>query len=287
MPGKLQPLAQNFPIVDASGNPNKYFILWAQQRQIDIAAGITAEQAQDLIDMWAAARDIIAGVGLDGGGALSSDVTIDLADTTVAPAVYGDATHVPQITVDQQGRITVATNVAISGGGGSGGSWGFPTPLSSVSANSVSSAHIGNVFTPSVNIKISAVQFYLPSKTNAAVYDCVIVALNGSNVITSVLATSATFTAANTTGEMVMVLFAAPVTLTAGVKHAILFGSSNQGNTFNFPVAVTAASISLLPFPGTGVLETNGRIAQQVPAIGQTVSVGTGGHYYCGALWST
>jgi hypothetical protein len=40
--------------------------------------------------------------------------TIDLADTAVTPGTYGDATNVSQITVDQQGRITGVSDVAIS-----------------------------------------------------------------------------------------------------------------------------------------------------------------------------
>ena len=59
-------------------------------------------------------RQVIAGTGMSGGGALSSDVTLNLADTAVTPAVYGDATTIPQITVDQQGRITLAAGVAVS-----------------------------------------------------------------------------------------------------------------------------------------------------------------------------
>jgi len=118
MAGEIQPLDQSFAIVKPDGMPTEYFIWWAQQRQIDIQEGITAIQAQQLIDDWAAARDIFAGTGLDGGGPLSADVTIDLADTAVTPGVYGDATNVPQITVDQQGRITDVVDVAISGGGG-------------------------------------------------------------------------------------------------------------------------------------------------------------------------
>jgi len=41
-----------------------------------------------------------------------------LKATGVAAATYGDATHVPQIAVDAKGRITAASNVAVSGGGG-------------------------------------------------------------------------------------------------------------------------------------------------------------------------
>ena len=57
--------------------------------------------------------EIIAGVGLTGGGNLTANVTVDLANTTVVSGVYGDAGNVSQITVDAQGRITSASNVAI------------------------------------------------------------------------------------------------------------------------------------------------------------------------------
>jgi hypothetical protein len=55
---------------------------------------------------------------LTGGGALSADLTLSLATTAVTAATYGDATHVGQFTVDSKGRITAASNVAITGGGG-------------------------------------------------------------------------------------------------------------------------------------------------------------------------
>lgn len=125
MPGNAQPLVGNQPIVNSDGTPNAYFTKWAQQRQIDITSGITADQAQEivqeLINEWAAMRQIIAGTGLDGGGDLSADVTLNLADTAVDPGTYGDATNSAKITVDQQGRITDVVDVPITGGGGGGG----------------------------------------------------------------------------------------------------------------------------------------------------------------------
>lgn len=59
-------------------------------------------------------RLISAGTGLSGGGDLSVDRTLALADTAVSPASYGDTTHVATFTVDQQGRLTAAGTAAIS-----------------------------------------------------------------------------------------------------------------------------------------------------------------------------
>lgn len=62
------------------------------------------------------AVSISAGVGLSGGGNIAATRTIDLEDTAVTPDTYGDATHSPQITIDQQGRITGAVDVPIVAG---------------------------------------------------------------------------------------------------------------------------------------------------------------------------
>lgn len=130
------PLRFDVKIVDIkNGTPTQEFLRqWNRQRAVNVTvddvvidlaaieAAITALE-NDVADIQDV--DIVAGVGLSGGGNISgpSDVTIDLEDTAVTPGTYGNATNSAQITVDQQGRITSATNVPITGGGGSGGSF--------------------------------------------------------------------------------------------------------------------------------------------------------------------
>jgi hypothetical protein len=63
---------------------------------------------------------ISPGTGLTGGGDLSANRTLTLANTAVTPATYGDATHVGRFTVDAQGRLTAAAAVLISAGAATG-----------------------------------------------------------------------------------------------------------------------------------------------------------------------
>jgi hypothetical protein len=101
------------------GTTNKYYSStlfntdFAGKTTDDLTEGVanlyfTTARTNSAIDAY-----IVGGTGID-----YASGTIDLADTAVAPNTYGTGTVVPQITVDQQGRITSVTNVSITAGSG-------------------------------------------------------------------------------------------------------------------------------------------------------------------------
>lgn len=85
---------------------------------LTIARGGTGagDSATALANLGAApsTRVLTAGVGLSGGGDLTADRTIDLENTAVTPATYGAANKSAAIAVDQQGRITSASDTTIT-----------------------------------------------------------------------------------------------------------------------------------------------------------------------------
>ena len=259
MPGDLQPLAQNFKIVDEYGNPTPYFIQWAQQRQIDITAGITSAEAQQLIDDWAAARDVIAGAGLTGGGPLSNDVTLNvgagtgigigandvhLLDTAVTPGTYGDATHVGQFVVDQQGRVTGASNIAIAASGGGGSVFSMPAaPVTGLDTGG--NACLGNIVIIKEQITVSALYGTFSNAAIGNVYNMFIATVNTANsAIIATVGTATPFTTTATGGQTKKFAFATPVVLTPG---AYLFALVKTSSTTTSPCNSLYSGVAIYP----------------------------------------
>ena len=61
-------------------------------------------------------KDVVTSGGYVTTAGIADDAVTaaKLADTTVTADIYGDATNIPQITVDAQGRLTNATEVAVT-----------------------------------------------------------------------------------------------------------------------------------------------------------------------------
>lgn len=76
---------------------------------VDLAGTLKSSFRIGALTAVLASRLIAVTTGdLTGGGDLSADRTLGLANTAVSAGTYGDAATVPEITVDAKGRITAA-----------------------------------------------------------------------------------------------------------------------------------------------------------------------------------
>lgn len=120
------PWNNSVPVVDPKdGTATREFLRWLQEN-----TGLVSGLDDDIVDKVASSRQIITPAlgGLSGGGNLSADRTIIIADQSDAslPGTYGSATKAVQLTINKKGIITKCVEITISGGSG-GGSIYSPT----------------------------------------------------------------------------------------------------------------------------------------------------------------
>ena len=90
------------------------FTVDAQGRLTAAANATIAITAAQVSGVVSNTTYVLAGTGLSGGGALTGNVTLNMANTAVLAGSYGNASTVGTFTVDAQGRLTAAANSAIS-----------------------------------------------------------------------------------------------------------------------------------------------------------------------------
>lgn len=132
MARRVNPLARVAKLFNEDGTATPEFLRqWQLIRQktegsdADIAALVLAVAALENAELTAESGE------LTGGGLLkNAPLSFGLANSGVTPDTYGDATNVPQVTVDAFGRVTNIVDVPISGGsGGATVNWAAqPTP---------------------------------------------------------------------------------------------------------------------------------------------------------------
>jgi len=96
--------------VDASNTALKAYV---DGLDIDDDLGIAGDSGTGTVNMDSQSLTISGDTGIT-TTASGQSISIDLDDTAVTAGDYGSATQIPAITVDAQGRITSASNVAIS-----------------------------------------------------------------------------------------------------------------------------------------------------------------------------
>lgn len=254
----ISPMQFTEAIVDEQGRPTPYFLKqWAFQRSSNLGMDEIIVEIKAVNDAITAVQaiNLIAGVGLDGGGDLSGeDRTFDLADTTVVPGTFGSATRSAKITVDQQGRLTAVVEVAIAGGGGAGGdSFAWPVEMDNVFSGS-GAATKGVFIEPLIDIIVKGVAVYFAS-TAGHTYRAGVYRIDGSNNIDELTGVSADTLSPGTFagGTSLFLPLTADAVMVAGSRYVVVVGRVDGTDTFVFPLGTEVITANQTPYPNLPV----------------------------------
>lgn len=264
--GVAQPLNNRNQLVNPDGTATEYFIRWAQQFSGQAASSTDVATLQS--------RQITAGFGLSGGGDLSANRTLSLGN----PALTDPNANRGLFWNDTAGKfdwLTFGSGLSLSGttlsatGGGGGllfDSCGLGTASTTLFAGK------GVIIQPAFALTIHKVRQIINVASATNTYQAHVVTLNSSNVIQSILASSAVVSAPGTGVQGMAFDLTTPATIPAKTRAAILVYLTNATATTSSGAYTGVGNMSNI---SDELASTYARHAAVAPTIGATVEIGT------------
>jgi len=221
--------------------------------------------------------NIATGTGLT-GGPITTTGTIALANTAVTAGIYGDASTVPQVTINAQGQATSVANVTISIANSAVTGLGTMSiqnanavTITGGTVNSTSITVKDNVFTLQDDVdSTKQAQFQLSGLTTGTTFTYNLPTLSGSTF--AVLGLAQTFTALQTynsgitiaAGNFTLSGPAAGIQATAQTTGSSTIGGTSQTGALTFGQSAASQTVNV----ATGATSSGNTT---------TVNIGTGG----------